>query len=700
MVAIQQPGRVGLQYDLEITAAEPVSAHAGPRRVGIALAVLVVLTTLSVLVLGWGMGLDAFRRILPQYPAMVPLTALDILLGGLGTLALYSRAPSWIPVLFSVGIVLGVAAAVFSVPVPTEVVTRDGTSVASMAAALMLAASLCLRAFGLFRVAIVVTTVSSALVSVCILGYIFDAQALFDNPVYTKMALHTALAYFALHGALVLSEPATGWIAILLAPDVGSQMARRMLPVMVAATLLFCWMAKLAVERDLMTVEFRLALLAFMIIASTGGAVIGFAHLANLSERRSQAAEAAFLRSERRRREVELSAARAEKVEALGQLVGGVAHDFNNTLSVILGNLELLERVPDGAQRSEYLSEAIAASNRAANLTRQLLAYGRKSQLDPVPMRLDAAVMPALEMFRRVCPPNIEVIRDDGAADAAIRVDSGAFQQALLNILINARDAMPDGGRITVRFSQRRLEAAEVEGFGGAETLPPGEYVTVSVEDNGPGMSAEVAARASEPFFTTKADGEGTGLGLSTVQGFCRQSGGGLRIESTPGTGAIVTMAFPNAGSASGSGAPGGGYGNGHAVAAIRRGILIVDDDEAVTRVMVRQLELDGHVVEVAHDAEAALERLDRAPLPEIVITDIAMPGRIQLHHLARRIGQRYPGLPVLLISGYDSTSRREEIATLVDLPFLQKPINLRTLRTVVGRLLLGPRDDERQAGE
>ena len=662
-----------------------------PPRLGLALATVAALGAALVLVFGWGFEVDWLRRIAPGLPAMVPATALTLLAGGLGAAALLIGAPALLALL--------AAAAIFAfilleqtiglTPDPHRGV--DGMSLASALCATLLGLSLLLRALRLGTASVVVDTTGLVVAFIPLIGYVFGAQTLFHNPLYTMMALHTALAHVLLFIALLLTQPGRGWIEVLLSQEPGSRMARRVLPVAIILPLFFALVVAEAVERNIMTIEFRLAMLTFMIIFCTVSAVIGFAHLTNRAERRSTEAEAAYLRSEMQRQQTELAAARSEKVAALGKLVGGVAHDFNNTLNVILGNLELLDEDPDRKMHRTYLSEAIGASNRAADLTRQLLAYGRKSQLRPVLTDLETEVETAIAMFRRVCPANITITRAFDTPGLAARLDPAALQQAVLNVLINARDALPGGGEIRVSGRREHLEGAAVTGFHGSETLPSGTYATLAIEDTGTGMTPEVAELSTEPFFTTKKVGEGTGLGLSTVAGFCRQSGGGLRIDSAPGSGTLVAMAFPAATATTGP-APARGEAEPADTAETTtltttpRGVLIVDDDEALTRVMATQLERAGHTVRTALNAARALELLEEGPLPEVVLTDIVMPGEMQGHHLAARIRQRYPDIEVILMSGFASATQREEIAALAGLPFLQKPIDVRTLRTIVGR--------------
>ncbi len=642
-----------------------------------------------VLVFGWAFDVDAVRRIAPHYPAMVPATALTLATGGFGALALHRRWPRWQPIAATV-ILGGVIVLEQTAGLTPETLRHgDGMSLANIASALLLSASLALRTNGQDRAPIVSDTIGLIITMVPLIGYLLGSSALYDNPLYTQMALHTALGYATVFLALLLMAPQCGWIAILFEGEPGSVMARRVLPVAIMGPLILSLVATKAVERNLITAEFRLAVLTFLVIASTAAAVLGFAAMTNRAERRSTEAEAAYLQSERRRQKIELAAARSDKIAALGTLVGGVAHDFNNTLNVILGNLQLLHEDPDKNTHQGYVEEAIKASNRAAALTRQLLAYGRKSRLCPIPLVLEEEIASALTMFRRLCPANIAIRKEVDKSRTQVQLDPDAFQQAALNVLINARDALPNGGSIQVVTRTERLEGAVVSGFQDAETLPPGCYVTVRFEDDGIGMSPEIAAQATEPFFTTKSVGMGTGLGLSTAAGFCRQSKGGLRIDSTEGNGTTVTMAFPVY-----SGAPraeGEGIKAGRKAPAWRHKILVVDDDMALARVMVNQLELDGHDVRLARDAVEALRALEDGPLPDVVLTDIVMPGEMQGHHLAVRIRQRFPDIRVILMSGYSSEGYREKTFAKLGSPFLQKPVDLRTLRTVIGSTVVNP---------
>lgn len=674
-------------------ARQSTDAFGWTRKAGLALALGAGLVSICVLLLGWIAGSDALVRLMPAYPAMVPETATGIAIGAAATVSLFLKRGGPFPPVSAALILLIVGLAIVAPTRPDLFRETDAMSLATMIDFGLLAGAILQVWTGRRRGTSTrgeCATAGLAVTTVPLLGYIFDASSLFGNPVYTAMALHTALCFAALFVALLLCAPQRGCVGVLLAPEHGSQLTRRILPVVTLAPVVLCAFALEATYREIVTADFRLALLATLMIASNAAAVIGFAHVTNRAERRSAAVAAALRESERARQASELATARAQKIEALGQLVGGVAHDFNNTLMVILGNLELLEEDPDPSTRKTYVSEAIDGARHAAHLTSQLLAYGRKSRLEPEIAILDDLMPDALTMFRRVCPANIDLVTDFDAGGARVRIDVDTLKQALLNLLINARDAMPDGGRITVETQRAHRDSAMVQGVQDTEMLPAGAYVSITVRDTGPGMTADVAARASEPFFTTKGVGEGTGLGLSMVAGFCRQSGGGLAISSREGHGAAVSMIFREH-----EGEPRSArVADSVTLPETERSILIVDDDAHITRIMTRQLAPDGHIVRTAPDAESALAILaNEAERPALVITDIVMPGPLQGHELAARIRRLYPDIALILMSGYDSASRREAQKAHKDMPFLQKPIDRATLRAAVASALDGRAD-------
>ncbi|HUA50541.1 MAG TPA: response regulator, partial [Candidatus Sulfotelmatobacter sp.] len=308
---------------------------------------------------------------------------------------------------------------------------------------------------------------------------------------------------------------------------------------------------------------------------------------------------------------------KAQKMEAIGQLTGGLAHDFNNLLTVIIGNLEMLERRVADAPQRELVREAQEASELGAKLSSRLLAFGRRQALSPKPIQLSALVEGMADLLRRTLG---ETVRIETALESGLPLtmaDPGQVENALLNLAINARDAMPKGGRLTIETGMTFLDAEDAVYSG----ILPGRYITLAVTDTGTGMAPEVVERAFEPFFTTKQVGAGSGLGLSMVYGFVRQSGGSVRLESEVGRGTTVRIVLPVVDEESGaSGAPHGEPFKSHRG---KETILVVEDDARVRRVSVRRLQELGYTVIEVESAPAALEVLDLKAPVDLLFTDV-----------------------------------------------------------------------------
>ena len=389
-----------------------------------------------------------------------------------------------------------------------------------------------------------------------------------------------------------------------------------------------------------------------------------------------------FIRDLSSRHRIEEELRRAQKMEAIGQLTGGLAHDFNNLLTVISGNLEMLERGLQSDKQRTLLSEAQAAADDGAKLTGQLLAFGRRQSLNPKPLDVGSLLMRFSEMLRRTLGETIELRTIlTGNSNYAL-VDSSQFQNALLNLCLNARDAMPSGGRLTIEISVVRLDVDYTQIY---PQLRPGRYVLISVTDTGSGMSKEVQERAFEPFFTTKNFGAGTGLGLSMAYGFAKQSGGHIQIYSERGQGTSVRIFLPAAESESPTAVV--------AVdeeTAIPRGsetILVVEDDIRVRRVAVARLMDAGYSVLEAGNGAEALEKLERDGNIKLVFTDIIMPGEMTGDQLADQVRMRWPGIKVLLTSGYAEPSiAGRELSHAGS--WLKKPYTAQELATRLRELL------------
>jgi signal transduction histidine kinase/ActR/RegA family two-component response regulator len=351
------------------------------------------------------------------------------------------------------------------------------------------------------------------------------------------------------------------------------------------------------------------------------------------------------------REKVEDALRQAQKMEAVGQLTGGLAHDFNNLLAGISGSLELLgSRLAQGRYKDmdKYIIAARGASARAAALTHRLLAFSRRQTLDPKPTDVNRLVADMADLLRRTVGPEIalEIVGAGGLWPTL--VDPNQLENALLNLCINARDAMPDGGRITIETGNKWLDKRGAE----ERDLSPGQFVTLCVTDTGSGMSPEIAARAFDPFFTTKPLGQGTGLGLSMIYGFARQSGGQVRIYSEPGEGTMVCLYLPRH-----SAVPEQPETAGKAAALPRaapgESVLIVDDEPTVRMLVSDVLEELGYEAIEAADGPQGLEVLRSSARVDLLITDVGLPGGMNGRQLADAGRAIRPGMKVLFITGY-----------------------------------------------
>jgi len=337
------------------------------------------------------------------------------------------------------------------------------------------------------------------------------------------------------------------------------------------------------------------------------------------------------------------------RMDAIGQLVGGVAHDFNNLLAVVQGNLEFLEAAPDDPDRAEFIASALNATRRGGALTQQLLSYGRKSTLAPIVLDLNEVVGTSDRLVRRLFPANITFETVTGGGLWKAEIDPALLETAILNILNNARDAMPNGGRITIETRNVRIDDDYVATR--AEEIEPGRYVMLAISDTGTGIAQDVLNRIFEPFFTTKGVVAGSGLGLSMVYGFVRQSKGAIRAYSEIDVGTTFKLYFPALAGAVEAEAP--------QMGPTRRQpedgtlVLLVEDEDEVRRVIARQLLDEGLRVVQCTKGDAALRELESGLRPNLLLTDIVMPGSLQGPELAQKARQMIPDLRALFISGY-----------------------------------------------
>ena len=378
------------------------------------------------------------------------------------------------------------------------------------------------------------------------------------------------------------------------------------------------------------------------------------------------------------RERVQAAMVQLQKMEAIGRLTGGIAHDFNNLLNVVQGSMDLILMMSKDEVARQRAEVARRACQRGGKLTSQLLAFSRNQSLVLRPIRVDQLFDGVRELVAASLGSSIRVSFAAEGAEACVLADANQMEMALLNLAINARDAMPGGGEL-------RFHAAIMPTPPELAAVGEGDFVRIAVTDSGEGMAPEVAARVFEPFFTTKPVGKGTGLGLSQVYGMARQSGGAARILSQPGAGTTVEiwlrLADPN-GAALRLDAPGADAGQAKGVR-----ILVVEDDEAVRRSIVESLEALGHAVAQAPDGRSALDEL-AAGRPDLIITDYLMPGMTgaELMQHARRA---YPDVPMIIATGYADMRAIEEVID-EDL-VLRKPFHLMELAASVERALERP---------
>ena len=424
------------------------------------------------------------------------------------------------------------------------------------------------------------------------------------------------------------------------------------------------------------TGEDRMAeLFAAPMRGQAGGAVL---YLVDVSEQKS----------------LETKFAQSQKLQAVGQLAGGVAHDFNNLLTVILGNCEfLLMRHPAGDPSFKDINEVYQNALRAANLVGQLLAFSRKQTMQPKQLALSEVVGELAQMLRRLVGEGITLDVERGADLWPVHADEAQLSNAIINLVVNARDAMPGGGTVTISTSNETITAPRALG---TAIMPAGDYVRIAVTDTGTGMSQEVQSKIFDPFFTTKPVGQGTGLGLATVYGIVKQTGGFITVDSEQGKGTVFRIYLPRMRGEAATAA--------EAAPAAPRDvtgqdtILLVEDEEAVRSFAARALRMRGYHVLEAGGGEEALEIVKNPAISiDLVITDVVMPN-MDGPTLVRHVKELKPGLAVIFMSGYAEDAFRKSEQSSEDIHFLPKPFGLKQLAAKVKEVLSGA-PPARQAG-
>jgi PAS domain S-box-containing protein len=412
---------------------------------------------------------------------------------------------------------------------------------------------------------------------------------------------------------------------------------------------------------------------AELVLDASGAAVMVIGVMQDITERRQ--AEKKLLESEEQLR-------RSQKLDSMGRLAGGVAHDLNNLLGPILAYADFLGKsLPAGDRRLDDIAEIVKAADRAAALVRKLLAFSRKQVMEPKVIDVNAAVSEMEKMLKRVIGENVNLDSVLSSAIGPVKVDPGQLEQVILNLVLNARDAMPMGGDIRIETSLLDLKAPAQAVSG---PVPAGRYLVLSVKDNGMGMDEATQKKIFEPFFTTTGPGKGVGLGLSTVYGIVKQSGGDIMVESSPGSGSVFRICFPLAEGEVEREQPAG-----QAKALTGKGgILVVEDDEQMRKIAKRILAAAGYSVLEAADGKEALRLLAEGGQPVgLMLTDMAMPGMDGIK-LSLAVLDKYPGIKIICMSGY--LEKEDEFREVLggQAEFIEKPFNPQALVAKVNGLL------------
>lgn len=358
---------------------------------------------------------------------------------------------------------------------------------------------------------------------------------------------------------------------------------------------------------------------------------------------------------------------RSQRLDALGQLTGGVAHDFNNILTIVLGNLEQVFETSDVAEKHDYCRRALEAGEMGARLTRRLLSFSRQRKLEPAVLQLNTYITSMVEMLERALGETVSLSTNFAQDLWMVCVDPSEIENAILNLSVNARDAMRHGGRVSIETANLQLTSDDVlEEYG----IPAGDYIRITVADNGEGMSPEIVKRAFEPFFTTKGTGKGTGLGLSSIHGFVKQSGGNVTIYSELGKGTVVNLYLPRVAMEARRDLQATEK---HAIPPANLKVLVVEDNPELRQLVAERIRRLGYTVEEADSGACALQKLSEESF-DILFSDVVMPGGMSGYELGSRARVASSVTKILLTSGYDSEFASELNSTNDTFHVLRKP--------------------------
>ncbi|MBW8752663.1 MAG: response regulator [Sphingomonadales bacterium] len=657
---------------------------------------------------GYAFDVPAFIALHTGLQAMSPLTAAVLLLLTLSTLALSYREARLVAAAAALAGALGLAVLVSHLLAgadaisPWLVASMTGAanlpvgrmSIATAFALLLVALALPLRR-GQPLAADLSAGAALLIASTALLGYLYGVGDLYALPIFNSMALHTAIALVLLAWAALTVEPRLGWASMVGSDDIGGGPTRRQFALMLLPVVAGLVLTRSAHARSLgpaiaMSLLVIVTIVPWILLVLRDGHVMNALDRARHDQARDKdvmaremskqlALQARQLaRESAERAKAEEAVNRTQRLELIGRLTGSIAHDFNNLLMAVRGNLEMLEArlPPDDARLQRYIANALSGADKGTQITEQLLAFSRSQRMEVRPAEIDPAMVAAKLLIGTSLGPHVNLTLDLRAEGLWAMTDPRQLELAILNLAMNARDAMPDGGHITIE------SRAGGELLDGATRETP--CVMVRVVDDGAGMEPEILERATEPFFTTRALGQGTGLGLAQVDGFVRQCRGELRLASVPGIGTSVEMLFRETDADPEPAAPAAEPGRTDiAPHGAGQQIVVIDDDDGVRAVIADGLTHAGFEVLEAKDGETGLA-LIRQHAPAAAVIDFLMPG-LNGAEVARRAQLHRPNLPIIFVSGYSDTVALEGVAGAV---VLRKPFDIKRLNLALHSVL------------
>ena len=674
---------------------------------------------------GWQFDEPHLKSILPGHVAMNPLTAIGFILAGLSLLLRHeavspgarstSVALAWAVALIGCMKIaellfradLGLDRVLFRAKLEAYVPPNrmaPNTALNFVGAGLSLAL-IDLGAASGQRPSKCLALIPHLLAFLGLIGYVYNVRSFYGLTSFIPMAVNTVLAFLVLCTGIMLLYPHQGLTRVFTSEDLGGSLARRLFPLSVGALLLLGWLRLVGEGAALYDTHVGVSLHVFASCVLMGTVIWTSAHsLSRVDGERRRAADALRLANDGLERRVQERTAelvgantalrkseeqlrQSHKMEAIGRLAGGVAHDFNNMLTAILGHSQLMRmRMTPENPAYRDTEEIELAAQRAASLTRQLLAFSRQQVLEPRVLDLNTLISEVDRMLRRIIGADVDMLTAPAPSLGHVKADPGQIEQVLLNLVVNARDAMPKGGKIIVETANVDLDETYARSHSGAR---PGAYVLLAVSDTGGGIDPEVRARIFEPFFTTKEVGKGTGLGLSTVYGIVKQSGGLIDVYSEVGHGTTFKVYLPRL-----EGSVVEIAARPRSVVAAARGtetILLVEDEDLVRSVIRETLELHGYRVVEASDGDQALHTLERSsPTFDLVVTDVMMP-QMSGPEFAERASRIHDRLKVLFISGYTDKAIVHHGVVGPRTAYLQKPFSPDALARKVREVLDGP---------